>query len=104
MQRLGIAALEVKNRHTLALSPSEFNRPTGVVTGLPMTMAAYNATNPFAIRVEGPKGQVSFIFAHQPKSFDWRARNAKPHPWRQIPEIAFSMACETLNQIIDVSP
>ena len=99
------AGREMKDVHPLlVLSPSEFNQRTGILIGLPMTTAAYNATNPFAIRIEGPKGQVSFILAHQPKSFDWRARNAKPHPWRQIPETAFSMACETLDQIIDVSP
>ena len=30
------------------------------------------------------------ILGHQPKSFDWRAREAKPHPWKQIPEDVFT--------------
>jgi mRNA interferase MazF len=68
-----------------------------------MTTASYNETNPFAIRFIGPKGAVSYILGHQPKSFDWRARAAKPHTWKQAPEEAFVLACETLNQIIAIS-
>jgi mRNA interferase MazF len=62
----------------VVLSPREFNERTGIVIGLPMTTATYNETNPFAVKVCGPKGVASFIY--QPKSFDWRARYAKPHP------------------------
>jgi len=87
----------------LVLSPREFNTRTGILIGLPMTTAAYNETNPFAIRFEGPRGVVSYILAHQPKSFDWRARRAKPHALRQAPERAFDQACATLNQIISLS-
>ena len=92
---------EMKDVHPLlVLSPREFNVRTGIVIGLPMTTARYNETNPFAIRFVGPKGAVSYILGHQPKSFDWRARAAKPHPWKQVPEETFGLACETLNQII----
>lgn len=35
----------------LVLSPGAFNARTGLVIGLPMTAAAYNATNPFALAV-----------------------------------------------------
>lgn len=86
----------------LVLSPREFNGRTGIVIGLPMTTASYNETNPFAVRIVGPKGVVSYILCHQPKSFDWRARRAKPHPWKQAPEQAFELACEALNQIIEI--
>src|SRR6266853_918183 len=54
------------------------NVRTGIVIGLPMTTARYNETNPFAIRFVGPKGAVSYILGHQPKSFDWSARAGKP--------------------------
>jgi mRNA interferase MazF len=37
-----------------------------------------------------------------PKSFDWRARRAKPHPLKKVPKESFALACETLNQIIDI--
>jgi mRNA interferase MazF len=97
------AGREMKNVHPLlVLSPREFNDRTGIVIGLPMTTDSYNETNPFAIRFTGPKGAVSYILAHQPKSFDWRACAAKPHPWKRAPEETFALACETLNQIIDV--
>lgn len=99
------AGREMKDVHPLlVLSPRSFNERTGIVIGLPMTTAAYNATNPFAVALRGPKGAVSYILAHQPKSFDWRARRAKPHPWKQAPQEAFEQACATLNQIIAVDP
>lgn len=95
------AGREMRDFHPLlVLSPQAFNQKTGIVIGLPMTTAAYNETNPFAVKVTGPKGETVFILAHQPKSFDWRARGAKPHPWRRIEQPLFDLACETLNQII----
>ena len=33
------------------------------------------------VKVKGPKGEVGYVLAFQPKSFDWRARHARPHPW-----------------------
>lgn len=98
------AGREMKDMHPLlVLSPQLFNARTGIVIGLPMTTAAYNDSNPFAIRFDGPKGKVSYVLAHQPKSFDWRARGAKPHPWKQAPADVFGAACEQLNQIIAIA-
>ncbi|MCA7085367.1 type II toxin-antitoxin system PemK/MazF family toxin [Cupriavidus sp. DB3] len=92
---------EMKDRHPLlVLSPRAFNEKTGLVIGLPMTTAAYNETNPFAIKLEGVGKLSAYILAHQPKSFDWRGRHAKPHPWKQAPPDAFAAACEQLNQIV----
>lgn len=97
------AEREIKDMHPLmVLSPKAFNERTGIVIGLPMTTATFNETNPFAVTLKGPKGVTSFILAHQPKSFDWRARNAAPHPWKRVGEKAFTVACETLNQIIEI--
>jgi mRNA interferase MazF len=99
------AGREMKNIHPLlVLSPRAFNERTGIVIGLPMTTAPYNDTNPFAIRFVGARGVVSYILAHQPKSFDWRCRGAKAHPLKQAPEEIFSLACEALNQIIAIGP
>jgi mRNA interferase MazF len=88
----------------LVLSPGVFNERTGLVIGLPMTTAAYNATNPFALAVGaagGRKGgKTSYVLCHQPKSFDWRARGAKRHPQGKLTEVAFAQACAVLNQII----
>ena len=97
------AGREMKDVHPLlVLSPRDFNERTGIVVGLPMTTASYNDTNPFAIKFIGPRGTVSYILAHQPKSFDWRARAAKRHPWGQVSAEPFELACETLNQIIEI--
>lgn len=95
---------EMRDRHPLlVLSPRAFNERTGIVIGLPMTTASFNETNPFAIKFTGPKRQTSYILGHQPKSFDWRARNARPHPRKQAPEDVFALACETLNQIVTLT-
>jgi mRNA interferase MazF len=97
------AGREMKDMHPLVvLSPKEFNDRTGIVIGLPMTTASFNDTNPFAVKFQGPKAAVSYILSHQPKSFDWRARGARPHPWKRVPEGCFAMACEALNQIIEI--
>jgi len=90
----------------LVLSPSAFNERTGLVIGLPMTTASYNATNPFALAIgtaRGRKvGQTSYVLCHQPKSFDWRARGAKPHPQGKVADAVFAKACAMLNQIINI--
>lgn len=98
------AGREMRDRHPLlVLSPRAFNDRTSIVIGLPMTTAASNQSNPFAVRHVGAKGVVSYVLAHQPKSFDWRARGAKPHSWKQAPAEVFTLACENLNQIIEIA-
>jgi len=78
---------ETKDVHpVLVLSPKVFNERTGIVIGLPMTTAEFNDTNPFAIKFKGPKNVTSYVLGHQPKSFDWRARGAKAHPWKRAPD------------------
>ena len=97
------AGKEMKDVHPLlVLSAKAFNQRTGIVIGLPMTTAAFNESNPFAIRFSGAKGVVSYILTHQPKSFDWKLRGAKAHPMKQVPEKEFSLTCESLNQIIAI--
>jgi mRNA interferase MazF len=97
------AGREMKDLHPLlVLSPRAFNERTGIVIGLPMTTAAFNETNPFAVKFEGRGRKASYILGHQPKSFDWRVREAKPHAWKQVPGDVFTRACETLNQIIAI--
>lgn len=106
----------------LVLSPRDFNARTGLVIGLPMTTAEYNASNPFALSagvvagvVAGVAGGVAggaargrkagktcYVLCHQPKSFDWRARGAKPYPLGQLSDAVFAEACAALNQIIGI--
>lgn len=93
----------------LVLSPRMFNEKTALVIGLPMTTAAYNADNPFAVALgkitasERKTGKTSYVLCHQPKSFDWRIRRAKPHPLKHLPDALFADVCERLNQIIKVA-
>jgi len=96
---------EMRDVHPfLVLSPENFNRRTSLVIGLPMTTAAYNADNPFAVHVGvagGRKaGQASYVLCHQPKSFDWRLRDGKPHPMKKISDARFSEVLALLNQIV----
>ncbi len=102
------AGAEMRDLHPmLVLSPSAFNAHTGLVVGLPMTTAGYNETNPFALvaGVAGGRkaGQTSYVLCHQPKSFDWRARDAKPHPLRRVEDAVFAQACAVLNQIVAIA-
>lgn len=90
----------------LVLSTGAFNQKTGLVIGLPMTTAAYNATNPFAVAVSMASGRkadkASYVLCHQPKSFDWRLRHARPHPLKRMADQPFADSCAVLNQIITI--
>jgi mRNA interferase MazF len=102
------AGKEMRDVHPfLVLSPRSFNDRTSRVIGLPMTTAEYNADNPFAVvagAADGAKaGKTSYVLCHQPKSFDWRARQASPHPMKQLNSAAFAQACGLLNQIISLA-
>jgi mRNA interferase MazF len=95
---------EMKNEHPmLVLSPKAFNERTNIVIGLPMTHAQVNETNPFAIKFTTTKGEICYVLTHQPKSFDWRNRGARPHPWKQVPATVFEAARESLNDIIAIA-
>lgn len=99
---------EMRDIHPfLVLSPRVFNDKTSSVIGLPMTTAEYNASNPFAVvagKASGNKSdKTSYILCHQPKSFDWRVRDAKPHPLGQLHGSYFEQVRELLNQIIQLT-
>jgi len=100
------AGHEMRDLHPfLVLSPQNFNAKTSLVIGLPMTTAKYNADNPFAVaagKAKGKNGRTSYVLCHQPKSFDWRVRNAKPHPLRKLDKEHFADACAVLEQIIQL--
>ena len=101
------AGREMRDVHPfLVLSPRAFNERTALVIGLPMTTAAYNASNPFAVPVGvagGRKaGATSYVLCHQPKSFDWKVRGGKPHPLRRVPDAAFAQVLLVLGQIMQL--
>ena len=74
-------------RNTLD-SPWTGNRKSGLQVGVCH----------FAVKFTAAKNQVCFVLAHQPKSFAWRNRGARPHAWKQVPAAAF----EALNGIISI--
>lgn len=98
----------MRERHPfLVLSPRAFNERTSLVIGRPMTTTEYNADNPFAIAA-GPSGgrragKTGDVLCHQPKSFDWRMREAAPHPMKRLPDELFREDCAVLNQIVPLS-
>ena len=47
--------------------------------------------------------KISYVLCHQPKSFDWRLRDAKPHPLGQCHKPYFEQVGELLNQIIQLT-
>ena len=98
---------EMRDVHPfLVLSPRTFNDRTSLVIGLPMTTAPYNADNPFAVIAgvaSGRKsGQTSYVLCHQPKSFDWRQRQASPHPLQKLDDAPFSEVLMVLNQLLQL--
>ena len=91
---------EMRDVHPMVvLTARAYNERTGLVIGLPMSTAAFNATNPFAVD-NSSKGEVSYIICNQPKSMDWRLRGAKPHAWRRVREAIFKQACGELNDLV----
>ncbi|HMN58628.1 MAG TPA: type II toxin-antitoxin system PemK/MazF family toxin [Ottowia sp.] len=102
------AGREMRDMHPfLVLSPRPFNDRTSLVIGLPMTTAAYNAGNPFAVTAGAAQGRkagaTSYVLCHQPKSFDWRARGGKAHPTGRLPDAAFAEVLLVLNQIVQLA-
>ncbi len=98
---------EMRDIHPfLVLSPKIFIEKTAIVIGLPMTTAACNADNPFAVTVGKASGRkvdkISYVLCHQPKSFDWRLQGAKPHPLGKLNNDLFAQVCDRLNQIIQL--
>lgn len=101
------AGREMRDRYPfLVLSPRAFNERTSLVIGLPMTTATYNASNPFAVVIGvagGAKsGKASYVLCHQPKSFDWRIREAAVHPMGRLTDARFVEVCGVLNQIVQL--
>ena len=82
----------------LVLSPRAFNERTGLVIGCAMTSKRH--TSPFAVANPRDAARESYILANQPKSFDWRARNARAHMWGRVPPSALQDVCDRLNAII----
>lgn len=94
---------EMPGLHPMLVSSTQaFAERTSIVIGFPMTHAGFNADNPFAIAVKGPRNEVGYVLAFQPKSFDWRVRNARPHPWGGGHDKVLAAVLEKLDAICGV--
>ena len=86
----------------LVISTKAFAEKTGVVVGFPMTQSAQHADNPFAITAPGARGEIGYVLTHQPKSFDWRQRNARPHSWGTGHTKLLSVALKRFDTIFNI--
>ncbi|MCC6379208.1 MAG: type II toxin-antitoxin system PemK/MazF family toxin [Burkholderiales bacterium] len=96
------AGREMAGAHPfLVLSPRAFNQKTGLVIGCAMT--SRQAHNPFAVPNPKDPAQASYILADQPKSFDWRKRRARRHPWGSVAPSVLQDVCDRLEAIIQLT-
>ncbi|MBC7719932.1 MAG: type II toxin-antitoxin system PemK/MazF family toxin [Chitinophagaceae bacterium] len=93
---------EMRDVHPMVvLTTRAYNERTGLVIGLPLSTAASNATNPFAVD-NSRKLEPSYIICNQPKSMDWRLRGAQPHKSAKVREAVFKRACSELNDLVQL--
>lgn len=85
----------------LVLSPRAFNTKTGLVIGC--AMANKQAHNPFAVANPKDAANASYILADQPKSFDWRGRHARRHPWGNVATATTQEVSALLGTIVQFS-
>ena len=102
------AGREMRDHHPfLVLSTASFHRTVGLVVGCAMTSAAYNNGSSLAVDLgpipEKPDAH-SFVLCNQIKSFDWKARNAKPHPMGLIQQQQLEQVLEIVGQILGICP
>ena len=98
------AGREMRNHHPfLVLSTKELHTTVGLVVGCAMTSAPYNRGSTLAADLgpipDRPEAH-SFVLCHQLKSFDWRARAAKPHPMGIISTGQLEEVLEIVGQIL----
>ena len=98
------AGREMRDHHPfLVLSTVPFHETVGLVVGCAMTTAAYNRGSSLAVDL-GPipdrPGAHSYVLCHQIKSFDWRARGARPHPMGSLGPGELGQVLEIVGQIL----
>jgi mRNA interferase MazF len=96
------AGREMAGSHPfLVVSPRSFNEKTGLVIGCAIT--SRQAHNPFAVANPRDRSRASYILTDQPKSFDWRRRRARRHPWGTIDPAVPQDVCDRLNAIVQLA-
>jgi mRNA interferase MazF len=98
------AGREMKDHHPFAeLSTASFHSTVGLVVGCAMTSAPYNRGSTLAVDL-GPipdrPGAHSYVLCQQLKSFDWRARGARPHPIGRLQDSQLEEVLAIVGQIL----
>jgi mRNA interferase MazF len=94
----------MKDHHPfLVLSTAPVHASVGLVVGCAMTSADYNRGSSLAVDLgpipERPEAH-SFVLCHQIKSFDWKARAARPHPMGSLNNDRLNQVLEIVGQIL----
>ena len=102
------AGRDMKHHHPfVVLSTADFHRTVGLVVGCAMTSAAYKRGSSLAVDL-GPIAERpdahSYVLCQQIKSFDWKARGARPHPMGQIEAGKLDQVLEIVGQILGLVP
>ena len=98
------AGREMKDHHPFAvLSTASFHTKVGLVVGCAMTSAPYNRGSTLAVDL-GPipdrPDSHSYVLCQQLKSFDWRARGARPHPIGRLQDSQLEEVLAVVGQIL----
>lgn len=85
------------------LSTAPFHTTVGLVVGCAMTLAPYNRGSTLAVDL-GPipdrPDAHSYVLCQQLKSFDWRARGARPHPIGRLQDSQLEEVLAIVGQIL----
>jgi mRNA interferase MazF len=104
------AGREMKDHHPfVVLSTAAFHRTVGwlLVAGCAMTSAACNRGSSLAVdlgsRPQRPQAH-SEVLCHQIKSFDWKARGARPHPPGRLDADKLEQVLEIVGPLLGFLP
>jgi mRNA interferase MazF len=85
------------------LSTASVHTTVGLVVGCAMTSAPYNRGSTLAVDL-GPipdrPGAHTYVLCQQLKSFDWRARGARPHPIGRLNDAQLEEVMAIVGQIL----
>ena len=103
IQHSPAAGNEMPNWHPMLVATTrEFSERTGFVMGFALTHSDLHADNPFALAIPD-SNPTAYVVANQFKTFDWRARGAKPHHLGGGHEALLTEALAILDDICGIS-
>ena len=83
---------QAEHRPALVLSPSSYNRVSGLMLCCPMT--SQKKGYPFEVVISDQPGKISVVLADQVKSLDWKTRQAVKKG-----AVSSSVVMETLSKL-----